>query len=328
MADAVTIVAEVSCGADGEWTSMLDPLVSPRTPVVVQLTRDGTSYRFDGKSAEAAWQLHAAGPSQLTVKALDRTVDMDAEEKVVAWPGTPDSGIASAIFGSYGFTTQVDDTPAGPDPDVTVAIQRATDWAYLRDLAAKWGYAAYLECDGEQVVGHFHALDPLADPQGELALGFGADGSAVTVRTQLVAGQRVEAARIPALSDTAQTGDAAGDDQAQGSTSLAGQTTVLLAPNDVMGEIDPQVAATGLAHASAFAVTLTADVDTDKTGLLLRAGRTVLVKGLGSRLSGRYLVQRVRHRVTLASHLQSITLVRNALGLRGDEPFGSPGSLF
>ena len=51
----------------------------------------------------------------------------------------------------------------------------------------------------------------------------------------------------------------------------------------------------------------------------------VLVKGLGSTLSGRYLVQRVRHTVTTAAHKQSVTLVRNALGLKGDEPFGGGG---
>ena len=60
---------------------------------------------------------------------------------------------------------------------------------------------------------------------------------------------------------------------------------------------------------------------------MLRARRTVLVKGLGSVLSGRYLVQRVRHRVTTDGHTQQVTLVRNALGLSGDEPFDGGGLL-
>jgi hypothetical protein len=55
---------------------------------------------------------------------------------------------------------------------------------------------------------------------------------------------------------------------------------------------------------------------------MLRARRPVLVSGLGPNLSGRYLVQRVRHTVTLEQHRQQVTLVRNAIGLRGDEPFG------
>jgi hypothetical protein len=34
-------------------------------------------------------------------------------------------------------------------------------------------------------------------------------------------------------------------------------------------------------------------------------------------------VERVRHRVTPERHTQQLTLVRNATGLSGDEPFGS-----
>jgi hypothetical protein len=137
----------------------------------------------------------------------------------------------------------------------------------------------------------------------------------------------VETHRVPPLSDTAQKGEATGDDEAQGAQTLAGHTTILLAPGDIQGEIEPQATADGLARRSAFTVTLTAEVDPDKSALLVRARRTILVKGLGSQLSGRYLVQRVRHQVSLDAHRQSVTLVRNALGLTGDEPFGGAGLL-
>jgi hypothetical protein len=326
-ADALTLVAQLEAGQDGEWTSILDPLTTPRTPVAVQVSRGDVLYRFDGLSTEASWEIDAEGSSRLTVKALDRTLELDAEEKVVAWPGSSDSDIAQSIFGSYGLSAQVDDTPDGPDPDVHVVLQRATDWAFLRALAAKWGYAVYLESDGRRITGHFHALDPLAEPQGELSAGFGGDARKLQVTARLVAGQRVKGARIPALSDSAQDGDAAGDDQAQGSRSLGGQATILLAPTDVDGEVEPLAAATGLARESAFVVRLTAEIDTAVVGLMLRARRTVLVKGLGSSLSGRYLVERVRHKVSTERHAQELTLVRNALGLRGDEPFGGAGGL-
>ena len=58
---------------------------------------------------------------------------------------------------------------------------------------------------------------------------------------------------------------------------------------------------------------------------MLRAKRTVLVRGLGSSLSGRYLVERVRHVIGVDRHRQQLTLVRNALGLKGDESFGGGG---
>ena len=62
--------------------------------------------------------------------------------------------------------------------------------------------------------------------------------------------------RIPALSDSAQDADESGDDQVQGAHSLAAQTTVLLAPNDVSGELDPTSTAQAIARKSAFAAEL------------------------------------------------------------------------
>ena len=96
-------------------------------------------------------------------------------------------------------------------------------------------------------------------------------------------------------------------------------------PTTSVGARRTVAAATGLARESAFAVRLTTVIDTDAVGLLLRARRTVLVRGLGTTLSGRYLVSRVRHSVTTDRHVQQLSLVRNALGLKGDEPFA--GSL-
>jgi hypothetical protein len=319
-ADALTIVGRVHPGDDGEWKSVLDPLTLPQTPVVLQLERDSETYRFDGLSCEAEWRVDAEGTSRLAVKAIDRSLEMDMEEKVVAWPGTSDSGIAESIFRSYGFSTRIEDTPKGPDPDVHVAMQRATDWSFLRSIAAKWGYSAYLECSGEDVVGHFHPIDPLDDPVADLSLAFGGDATQVEVRADLVAGERVVASRIPTLSDTPQVGDSPGDDEPQGLRSLGGQATVLLAPADIEGEIDPIETTAGAARRSAFGVQLSVEVDTDVVGSMLRARRTIFVKGLGDVLSGRYLARRVRNVVTTERHLQQLTLDRNALGVK---PFES-----
>ena len=322
-ADAATLVALLQSGEDGEWSGALDALAAPRAPVVIEISRGGSAYRFDGRAAQASWRIDPDGGSQLTVKAVDRVLDLDAEEKVVAWPGTSESAIAEAIFSSNGLLAQVEATPDAPDPDVHVLLQRGSDWAFLRQLAARWGYAVYLESEAGRVVGHFHPLDPLAEPQAELSLGFGGDGDAVDVEADLVAGRLVRASRIPALSDAARSGESRGDDEPQGAVSLGGQTTVLLAPADLAGEVEPADAAEGLARRSAFGLRLTTEVDADALGVVLRARRPVLVRGLGSALSGRWLVDRVRHRVTADRHTQRLTLVRNAMELAGDEPFGA-----
>ncbi|MDI2131688.1 hypothetical protein [Yinghuangia seranimata] len=321
-ADALTMTVALAPTDAGEWTGLLDAVAAPKARIVAEFTRGAGSYRFDGVAAEAEWKIDAEGGSRLTVKAVDRSLEMDAVEKVTAWPGSADSVIAQAVFASYGMATEVDDTPAGPDPDVHVAFQRGTDWAFLRALADKWGFAVYLESSGDKVVGHFHAVDPLAPPQTVLALGFGDDAHEATVTAKLATGHRVEAVRVPPLSTAAVAGGDAGTDQAQGALSLGGLTTVLLAPEDVWGEADAGPAARSLALRSAYAVTLTTTVDTDTTGVLLRARRPVLVKGLGNVLSGRYLVDKVRHVVSPDRHMQELTLVRNALGTTGDEPWG------
>jgi hypothetical protein len=322
-ADAATLTANLTPDGSGEWISVLDPLLQPLTPVVIQVTRGQASYRFEGKSAHARWTIDPEGVSQISVSAIDRTVDLDNEEKIVAWPGSQDSTIAEAILSSYGFTPQVESTPDSPDPDVHIVLQRGSDLAFLRSLAAKWGYATFLEATEAGIVGHFEPIDPLADPQGELALGFGTDSQHVDANVNLVEGQRVKASRIPPLSDSAQDADEAGDDQTQGSHSLAARTTVLLAPGDVAGELDPSSTALAVARQSAYAATLDVEVDADRSDILIRARKPLLVKGLGSSLSGSYLVQRVRHVVTVEQHRQRVTLVRNALGLTGNEQFGS-----
>lgn len=313
-ADAATVTATLEPGAQGDWTSFLDPLGTPRTPIAIELARGSASYRFEGLSTEAEWQIAPDGVSRLTVKAIDRTLDMNVEEKVVSWPGTSDSGIAQGIFGNYGFTPDVETTPDSPDPDVHVVVQRATDWSFLRSLADKWGYAVYVESTPAGIVGTFKPIDPQAEPQAQLSLGFGGDSADVSVRARLLGGREVKASWMPPLSDQVLSGDDTGQDQAQGETPLGGQTTVLLSPAEVDGEVDPQEAARGLARRASFAVELSATVDADRIDTVLRARRTVLVGGLGAVLSGTYLVQRVRHRVTRDGHAQQLTLVRNALG--------------
>jgi hypothetical protein len=302
-------------------------LLTPFTPVAVEISRGDVTYRFEGASTEARWSIAPEGDSTLSITAVDHTLDLDNEEKIVAWPGSSDSTIAETIFSTYGYEPDVETTPDSPDPDVHVVLQRGSDLAFLRALAGKWGYEMYLEASDTRITGHFRPVDPLAEPQGELALGFGSDAQNVAASVQLLDGHRVKVSRIPALSDSSQDAESAGDDQAQGSESLADKAVVLLTPSDVAGEVDPSSTAEGLARRSAFGMRLSVEVDADRVDLMLRARKPVLVRGLGNALSGRYLVDSVRHVVTLDRHRQQVTLLRNAMGLSGDEPFGATSGI-
>ena len=313
--DAATISVAITPTAEGEWPSIIDDLATPSAELRVTVEHDDVVYTFAGLAIGATWTIAPAGYSEVVCRALDHTVEMDRVERTVAWPGSADSAIASSIFGSYGFAADVETTPAGPDPDVCTPIQRATDWAYLRSLAGRWGYATFLEVAGDKVTGHFRPIDPTASPSATLRFGFGDEAiSGVEVEVDFDGGGAVVAARIPPLADGSVSAEATGDDQAAGDEPIAAARRTLLGPADVDGVIEPFDAATGRAREQAFGVRLTATTDPIALGPMVRARRTVEVHGLGSRLSGLYLVERVRHTVSEDHHEQRVVLVRNALG--------------
>jgi phage protein D len=311
-ADAASLTANLTAGADGEWTSALDALVAPHAPLQATVAFDGTAYTFDGVAVEATWHVTTSGEPTIVVRALDRTAEMDLDEKVAAWPGASDSSIASSILAAYGFAAQVDETPAGFDPDVHTVVQRATDWAFLRDLAGRWGFHTFLEASDRGITGHFRRLDPTAAPQAELSLAFGGQADEAEVRVDLAGGRRVDAAALAPLAAREQTATAELPDPPMGTTPLGAVGTALLAPGDVAGVIEPTGAARAHARANAQVARLTVTLD-GGAGVLLRAGRPVLVSGLGGRLSGRWMVQRVRHTVTTEQHTQRVELSRDAL---------------
>jgi hypothetical protein len=67
----------------------------------------------------------------------------------------------------------------------------------------------------------------------------------------------------------------------------------------------------------------TADLASLKT--VLRVGTVVAVEGVGSLLSGPYLVWSVRHSISAQTHAMAFTLVRNAVGPAPAPSTGLPG---
>lgn len=319
---AASITTALSPTDDGEWPSPVDGLAAPGAELRVRVEHGDVTYTFSGIAVGATWTIAPDGDSKIVCRALDHTVEMDRVERTVAWPGTADSAIASTIFASYGFAAEVETTPAGPDPDVFTPMQRCTDWMFLRALAAKWGFSTFVEVDGDKVTGHFRRIDPLASASATLRLGFGEEAATTEIEVDLDGGGTVRADRIAPLSDGAVTASADGADQLQGSQPIAAPRTTLLGPGDVEGEVDPFESASGRAREQQFGVRLTASTDPIRLGPMIRAARTVDVHGLGGRLSGLYLVERVRHRLSEDHHEQQITLVSNSLGAAGGSPLG------
>lgn len=327
LGDALILAAEIRPRADGEWASPIDRLAMPGVKVSMELRSGSFVYRFEGTSAQAEWKKEGTAPPRLTVKAIDKSAELDAEERAKAWSGQTDSAIASSIFSTYHVQAKVDATTKALEPEVHVVLQRGSDWSFLLARAERCGFSVFFETEATGPVGHFRKLDPTASPQGELALGYTAATISLDAKVDLLGGHRVTAARFPALRRRPEKADAAGTEGRQGKTSLGGRGTLLLDALDIDGELSPAEAAKVVANKAASRLELSAEYLVGADVVPVRSRRPVLVKGLGATLSGQYDVTRVRHRVQHDRFTQLVTLHRNAVGLRGDEPFGRTGGL-
>jgi phage protein D len=264
-----------------------------------------------------------------SVIAFDASVLMNLEERVRAWAGMADSDIATAIFGEYGFATQVDATQPARNENAVTVIQRATDIQFLRQLARRNGFDCYVELDpaSGQPTGHFHAPRVDDAPQGVLAVGMGQESTVDKVEFHF------DMLR-PAHAVAANLDAAASDDQ---SAEVVSPAIGLMGSRSTLGDDRPrkvrvnptlltdagelQSYAQAVVDRAAFALTAEGELNTQSYGGVLRAKRPVLVRGVGSNLSGVYMVERVLHIFEGGSHKQSFTLRRNALGVAGQEDF-------
>jgi phage protein D len=309
----------VACDVDNtsDWSTPLDSLVVPFAPFEVTIARGTDSLVVPARATSASWSLQAGAPSTLTIAGLDASADLDREEHDQSWGGVSDADIASALLGPVA-TPQLGTTPPTDGTGNFTPHQRATDWSFLKALAARNDFDVYLTSENGQLLGVFDRIDPTAAPQATLDLGYGSLGGLANVQVQLAAGQRVQYTYgIPGEGDQ-QVAENDGTGNAMGAQSLGGATTVLRDGNDLAGVQTPDVAARVLAERSAFGASLSLTL-TAPDMPLVRARRTVTVRGLGTLVSGLWLVKSVRHTITQGGHTQAITLTRNALGDSGTD---------
>jgi phage protein D len=294
--------------------------------------------------------LHFEDPAQvpyMDIRGLDASVLMSLEEKIVTWPNTSDSDIATQILSSYGFTPDVTSTnPTHQDNDVTV-IQHATDLLFLRQLARKNGFEVGVERDTSgQTSGYFRPPGLSGTPQKTLGVAFGDDSSlkSFDVRLDGLKPLNVAAAQISVKDKAANTGSAGSMQLAPiGSQDLdalvSGPQNSLASPKDAAGKLwltaDPSSDPNELSamtqavrDEAGWLVTAQGEINSDVYASVLRADRLVLVRGAGSPYSGKYYVTRVVHRMKVGgAYEQSFQARRNALGLDGSEDFSSGSGL-
>ena len=139
-----------------------------------------------------------------------------------------------------------------PPPDGTdhfTPHQRATDWSFLRTLAARNDFDVYLTSENGVLLGVFDRIDPTAAAQASLDLGYGSLGGTASVQVQLVSGQRVRLTYGTPGQGEQQVAENDGTGNAMGTQSLGGATTVLRDANDLPGTQTPDVGRPGAGRA-------------------------------------------------------------------------------
>jgi hypothetical protein len=307
----------VACNVDNasNWSTPLDSLIAPFAQFQVEIDRGTDSLVVPARATSASWSLQAGGLSTLTIAGLDASADLDREEHDQSWGGMSDADIATALLSPVA-APQVGTTPPPDGTDRFTPHQRGTDWSYLRGLAARNDFDVYLTSEQGTLIGVFDRTDPNAAAQTSLDLGYGLLGGTASVAVQLVTGQRVRFTYGTDGQGDQQVAENDGTGNAMGTQSLGGATTVLRDANDLPGTQTPDVAAQVLAERTAFGASLSVTLSAPSMPLL-RARKTVTVRGLGPLVSGLWLVQSVRHTITQGGHVQSVSMTRNALGDSG-----------
>jgi phage protein D len=337
-ASAFRVRLAIGSTTDSDWDLLAKDLFGPLTPVTVRLEAGLAADQPLIKGYVTAANVlleESPGASSFEIVGVDATVRMNLEEKVRAWPNLPDSEIATQIFQEHDLEPRVTSTSPSRSEDETTEMQRTTDIRYLHHLAARNGFACYVETDPQGVeTGVFAPLDLAAEAQGTLSVRFG-DATNVerfTARYEMVrptaaesggvgiAGRTVERASVSSVSETL-LGKAGSLD--------AVTPTPLVRPSGSglhdVGELERFCQ--GVTDRSAWAVVASGTLHAAAYGRALRARRPVDLRGAGDLYSGTYLVRRVVHTFQSELYSQEFELARNALRRTGSESFADTAGL-
>lgn len=266
------------------------------------------------------------GQSVFNVVAMDATVCLILEQKVRSFPDMSDSDIAEQIFTEHHFQPVVDRTSVTRQDVDQATTQRGTDLQFLRHLAIRNGYEVYVEANPltQVIEGHFHPPRLDQPAQGVLSVNFRehTNVNSFTARFDML---RPTTARVTGL-DTGDLSDQQADSDSvalrelgsESALSTDHQRRVLLTHTGLSKAGELQTLSQAVVDRSSLAITGEGDLNTVAYGKLLRAKRTVKVRGAAGEFNGTYYVRRVLHTISGDGYTQRFTLHRNATGLSGE----------
>jgi hypothetical protein len=178
---------------EGDWTSLADGRFALLRRVTIGFglglpdaaVADLKEVVFDGyiTAVEPVFGVDRTSESSLELYGLDAGCLMHLEERQRRFEGRSDAEIVKSIYAEYGFATSgdsIESTSPNRDPDRGTLLQRGTDADFVRMLARRNGFEAYVEhttatvkaggAAAPECTGHFHRPRPDRDKQPTLAL--------------------------------------------------------------------------------------------------------------------------------------------------------------
>jgi hypothetical protein len=278
------------------------------------------------------------GPDTLTVTGEDVSVMMDLEEKNIDHPAQPEMIIANKIivtYPQYGLIPLVIPPLAMdiPLPIERIPSQRATDLAYLNEMAGRFGYVFYISPGPAPFTNTAYWGPParLGIPQPALSVNLGPQSNVTSINFQnnalaptLVSGQVQD--RQTNLTVPVQTFVSTRPPIVSQPSVLVNQPNVRTTRFEGSGLNIAQSYARAQAQTDASTddtVTVNGELDAVRYKWVLQARSLVGLRGAGYTHDGFYYVKSVTHNISRGDYKQSFTLTREGVG--AISPFVVPG---
>jgi phage protein D len=313
---------------DGSWTALDDERLRVWNKVVIDGGLEQGLERLITGHITHVKPAFDPDPTRciLDVWGLDRSVLLDREDKLVAWPNKKDSDIASDIFNAYGFGFDIQDTEVVHDEAVSTVIQRETDWQFLNRLAMRNGFECYIE----DSFGYFGERKRRRAPQALLAVQFGEETNVqkLALEVNALTPANVEMFQLERESKLVVTATVESSDQptlgAVGAVPGKGieQGLVVLGQTAATGVNEMSGISRALFDKQQWFVTGHGELSGNVLGSVLRPRRPVTIKGIGETFSGVYLVSHVTHAFSNDGYIQRFEVKRNGLMPTGSEAWG------
>ena len=308
-----------------------NPLLRPFNRVVLIATFNAVPrVLMDGMITEQ--QLSPSndpGQATLSLTGEDLSVMLDMQERSVEHPAQDETVIANKIllgYAQYGLIPMVLPPPTldVPLPVERTPVQQGTDLAYLREMAARYGYVFHITPGPAPLTNTAYWGPPIRAgiPQRALSVNMGPETNVEQINFR-------HNGLAPALSE-GQVQDRVSNQTLPVMTPLSTRPPLASQPAWLANQ--PNVRRTqfrdsGLSAAQAFAraqgetdasmddvLVASGDLDALKYGDLLKPRALVGLRGVGFRHDGLYYVKSVTHRIQPGDYRQSFTLTREGQG--------------